>query len=323
MISVLPVVAILISLFLLEMFYFKIASHFNIIDRPNDRSSHSSITLRGGGVIFCVAVLIFYVLSGFQYPFFVLGLLVISIISFLDDVHTLNNKVRLTIHLIAVLLLFVQWNLYDLPWYWLIVAGIFIIGTINAYNFMDGINGVTGGYSLITILSLYYINNKIIDFTSNDLLIIVGLSLLVFNFFNFRNKAKCFAGDVGSVSVAFILIFLLGQLIIKTNNISYIFLLLLYGIDVITTVFFRLVRKENIFGAHRTHFYQHLTNKRKLSHVIVSLIYVAVQLFLNIVFLVFLESDIFNSLIFAFSMGVFFVALRFKVEGKKTLLGAT
>ncbi|RZL33186.1 MAG: UDP-GlcNAc--UDP-phosphate GlcNAc-1-phosphate transferase, partial [Pedobacter sp.] len=165
---------LLISLLLLELLYFKLADHFNIIDKPNARSSHTAVTLRGGGIIFLISALLWFIFFGFSYPYFIAGLFSIALISFLDDLITLNNKVRLGVHLIAVLLLFYQWNLFELDWFWIPVALIFVIGTINAYNFMDGINGITGSYSLLAIGSLYYINNFVVKFTSTELLIIVG-----------------------------------------------------------------------------------------------------------------------------------------------------
>lgn len=311
---------ILLFLFVFELFYFKIAAHFNIIDQPNQRSSHQSITLRGGGIIFLIATIIFYVSYGFQYPFFIWGLLAISVVSFLDDVLTLNNKIRLSIHLIAVLLLFMQLDVYHLSWYWLIIAGIFVIGTINAYNFMDGINGITGGYSLVTIISLYYINNEQVNFTSNDLLIIVGLSVLVFNFFNFRKKAKCFAGDVGSVSMAFILLFLMGQLILQTQNFAYILLLLFYGLDTATTVFFRKIRKENIFKAHRSHFYQYLANQLQINHLWVSGLYMAGQLLMNVILIFVVKDSVWLLIAFTVLSTVLFLIARFSIEGKRYLL---
>lgn len=304
------------------LFYFRIADHYNIIDQPNERSSHTSLVIRGGGILFCIAALIFYVYAGYQYHFFMLGLMAISTISFLDDVLTLNNKIRLTIHLLAVLLLFYQWNLFALPWYWIILVGIFVIGTINAYNFMDGINGITGGYSLITVGTLYYINNEVVNFTSNELLITVGLALMVFNFFNFRNKAKCFAGDVGSVSIAFILIFLMGQLILQTHNFAYILLLLLYGLDSATTVFFRKIRKENIFKAHRSHFYQYLANQLRINHLVVTGLYMLLQVMVNCLLLFFIQDSLSYLVIFVTIFTVLWFTMRFTIEGKKVLLGS-
>ena len=320
MITLLPALIILISLFIMELAYFKIADHYNIIDKPNARSSHQTITLRGGGIIFSLAGLIFFFLSGFEYPYFITGLLAIAIISFLDDILTLNNKIRLSIHLISVLLMFYQWQLFTHPWYWLIVALVFVIGTINAYNFMDGINGITGSYSLLAIGTLYYINEKVIHFTSSDFLVVIGLSLIVFNFFNFRKKAKCFAGDVGSVSIAFVIVFLIGQLILETGNFAYILLLLFYGLDTATTVFFRKIRKENIFEAHRSHFYQYLANQKKTNHLLVSSLYFIVQLFINTVLILFLKESWIYTIVFTAIVTLVFLLLRFAVESRKYLL---
>ncbi|WP_343530392.1 glycosyltransferase family 4 protein [Pedobacter sp.] len=310
----------LITFLILELVYFKIADRFNIIDKPNHRSSHTSITIRGGGIIFPIAILVYALINGFQSAYFIIGLLAISTVSFLDDILTLNNKVRLSVHLCSVLLLFLQWDLFSLSWYWVLIALIFVIATINAYNFMDGINGITGGYSLLTIATLYYIDQNVISFTSAELLLIVGLALLVFNFFNFRKKAKCFAGDVGSVSIAFIIVFLIGQLILKTQNISYILLLLVYGTDTAFTVLFRKIRKENIFEAHRSHFYQFLSNHMKYSHLLVSLLYVVAQLLINVLLILLTGETMIYTLLLFFAFIVIYLSLRLKLEGKKRLL---
>ncbi len=310
-------------LFILELLYFKIADHYNIIDKPNHRSSHSNVTIRGGGVIFSLAALLFFIVFEFQYPFFIVGLLLISVISFVDDVVTLNNKIRLGIHLLSVGLLFVEWGLFELDWYWIPLAAILVVGTINAYNFMDGINGITGGYSLATIATLFYINEQIISFTSSDLLIVVGISLLVFNFFNFRKVATCFAGDVGSVSIAFIIVFFIGHLILTTGNFVYILLLLIYGLDAVFTIIFRLLRKENIFEAHRSHFYQYLANQKKWSHLAISLLYMLVQLLVNAVLIFVVKDAIWIAIILTLCFAIFFLAVRFAVEGKGLLLTKT
>ena len=309
----------LLLLFILEFAYFKIADHFNIIDKPNHRSSHTQVTIRGGGVIFAISVILFCFLFNFEYPYFVIGLFLISTISFIDDVVTLNNKIRLSVHLLAVALMFYQWNLFDLNWYWIVVAVIFVIGTINAYNFMDGINGITGAYSLITVITLYYLN-ILFSFANQNLIIITGLSLLVFNFFNFRKKAKCFAGDVGSVSIAFILIFLIGLLILKTQNLSYILLFLLYGLDAVFTIFFRVIRKENIFEAHRSHFYQYLSNELKWPHLQVSALYFTIQLVINLCLIFWTKDSMILNFVLVFALSIVFLIIRFKLEGKQRLL---
>lgn len=258
--------------------YFKIADHYNIIDKPNQRSSHKHITIRGGGIVFYIGAVLYFFFYGLRYPLFALGLSLIAIISFIDDIKTIPSRVRIVFHFAAMLLMFYDCGLYSLPWYFTIAALIVSTGIINAYNFMDGINGITGGYSFVVMASFWYINNYITPFIDNNLIYIISLSLLVFNFFNFRRRAKCFAGDVGSVSIAFIIVFILGKLIVQTQDITYIIILLVYGVDSILTIVHRLLLKENIFEAHRKHMYQIMSNELHIPHIYVSMIYMAAQI---------------------------------------------
>jgi UDP-N-acetylmuramyl pentapeptide phosphotransferase/UDP-N-acetylglucosamine-1-phosphate transferase len=271
-------IVLIVSLFAAELAYFRIANHFNIIDKPNQRSSHSRITLRGGGIIFYIGVLIYFLFEGFQYPWFFLGLSLISFISFADDIQPQFNKLRILVHFVAMGLMFYEWNLFSLSWYYSFIALIVCTGILNAYNFMDGINGITGGYSLVVTAALWYINSYQIQFIDSELIYALLSAILVFNFFNFRTKAKCFAGDVGAISIAFILIFLIGKLIIVTADFSYIVLLVVYGVDTVLTIIHRLMLKENIFEAHRKHVFQLLANELKIPHVFVSLHYSLLQL---------------------------------------------
>jgi len=133
-------ICLLIALFAAELGYFRIADHFNIIDKPNERSSHSQITLRGGGVIFYIGILLFFFVQGFQYPWFLIGLTLISIISFADDIKPQSSKLRLLVHFTAMALMFYEWGLFNFPWFYTLLALIFCTGILNAYNFMDGIS---------------------------------------------------------------------------------------------------------------------------------------------------------------------------------------
>jgi len=304
----------------LLLFYFRLAVQFKIIDKPNQRSSHSRITIRGGGIIFPIAILLQALFSGFQYPLFTSGLLLISVVSFYDDLRPLSNKIRLFVHLLSVCLLFMQAGLMAYPVWIIIPVYILVIGTINAYNFMDGINGITGAYSLITIISLCFINETQFVFVFSEWLIIVAISLLVFNFFNFRKKAKCFAGDVGSVSMAFMVIFFLLLLILKSQDLKYIGFLLFYGLDTVSTIIFRLIRKENIFEAHRSHFYQYLANIKGWPHLMVATLYLVVQLMVNILIL-YSDWNSVTFLVFIMVAGFIFIGLRFAVEGRSNLMG--
>ena len=270
-------IIILVLLFVAELFYFRVADKFNIIDKPNERSSHSRITLRGGCIIFYFGALAYFLSNHWEYPWFMLALTLITFISFVDDVRSTSQGLRLVFHFTAMALMFYQWGLFSLSWWWIIIALIICTGIINAYNFMDGINGITGGYSLVILGALAYINSEITTFVEPVLINTVLCSVLVFCFFNFRKKAKCFAGDVGSVSIAFILLFLIGKLIIKTEDFSWIILLSVYGVDSVLTIIHRLMLHENIGLPHRKHMYQLMANELKIPHVGVSLIYMGAQ----------------------------------------------
>ena len=268
---------ILVLLFLAELFYFRVADRCNIIDKPNERSSHTKVTLRGGGIIFYFGALACFLTSGFEYPWFLLALTLVTFISFVDDIKSTGQMTRLLFHFSAMTLMFYQWGLFSLSWWWIVIALIVCTGIINAYNFMDGINGITSGYSLVILAALAYVNKEVVTFVEADFIYTVICSVLVFCFFNFRKRAKCFAGDVGSVSIAFILLFLIGRLIIGTGDFSWIVLLSVYGVDSVLTIIHRLMLHENIGLPHRKHLYQIMANELKIPHIMVSSIYMAVQ----------------------------------------------
>lgn len=261
-----------------ELLYFKIADRFNIIDRPNMRSSHTSITLRGGGVVFLFGAWGYAAFFGVTYPWFLIGLTLVGIVSFVDDVHSLPDSVRLIVQFAAMFLMFYQFGILNWNDWWIVcIALIVCVGITNAYNFMDGINGITGAYSLAVMLPLIYLNESV-GFIEMPFLLVITLSILVFLFFNFRKKAKCFAGDVGSISMAFIVVFALGLLILQTRDFSYIVFLAVYGVDAVLTIVHRIMLHENLGEAHRKHAYQLMANELKLSHLKVSAGYMLVQL---------------------------------------------
>ncbi len=266
----------------IELAYFKLADKFNIIDKPNQRSSHKTITLRGGGIIFLFAIWLYAAIYGFNYPLFLLGITLIAVISFADDIAPMPNRVRIVIHFMSMLMMFGQLGLLNREmWYIAIIALIICTYIINAFNFMDGINGMTGGYSLAVLLPLAIANSKIAVVDQN-LIYMLMLSVMIFSFFNFRKRAKCFAGDVGAVTIAFAIIFLIFTFIIKTDNLLWIMLLVVYGIDSVMTILHRLLLKENIFKAHRKHAYQLMANELKMPHIAVASIYAGIQLIVSI-----------------------------------------
>lgn len=280
-------VIIIVLLLLVEHFYFYFADKYNIIDKPNERSSHVRITLRGGGIIFYFGALVYFPANDFRYPWFMLALTLVAFISFLDDIRSTSPKLRLVFQFLAMALMFYQWGLFSLDWWWFIIALIICTGIINVYNFMDGINGITGGYSLVILLVLAYINTKVVSFVEQNFIYTIIISVLIFCFFNFRTKAKCFAGDVGSVSIAFILLFLVGKLIIQTEDFSWIILLAVYGVDSALTIIHRLMQRENIALPHRKHMYQLMANELKMPHVLVSTVYMVTQVLIAGVYLIY------------------------------------
>lgn len=290
-------IIVAILLLVLMLGYFKIANKYNIIDKPNHRSAHTEITLRGGGIIFPIAFLFFlgyqFFFNNYQFSIatssepnfwiFGAGLLTICIISFIDDIIDLSSKLRLIFHFISVTLLLFSINAFQLLPIWAIpMCYIFIIGILNAYNFMDGINGMSGIYSFVVLSSLLCVNQYVVNFVEIDFIVYPIIASLVFLFFNFRKKAKCFLGDIGSMGIAFWIIALLGLLMIKTEQYKWILLLAVYGVETILTIIERLKLKENIFDAHRRHLYQLFVNEKKISHLLVSSLYAFVQLLINI-----------------------------------------
>ena len=275
--QILLFVIITASLIVAELLYFRIADHFNIIDKPNERSSHSKIVLRGGGIIFLIGVWIWAAFFGFQYPWFLAGLTLVVAVSFIDDVHSLPDSVRLVAQFVAMAMMFYQLDLLHPSLWWAVILALIVcVGATNIYNFMDGINGITAGYSLAVLVPLL-LKNAQGEFVSQDLIVVTILSVLVFAFFNFRpkNMAKCFAGDVGSVGIAFILLFLIGMLVVKTGDITWLTFLVVYGVDGVLTIIHRIMLHENLGQAHRKHAYQLMANELGMSHVVVSLVYMA------------------------------------------------
>ena len=268
-------------LLILELIYFLVAGKFNIIDKPNRRSSHTRITLRGGGIVFYLGALVYFLFSGLEYPWFILGLSGIALVSFIDDIRSLPDGLRLIVQFAAMFLMFYQFGILDIRDWWIIIIALIVCtGILNAYNFMDGINGMTGGYSLAVLLPLIYLNTTE-QFIDPAFLYVTGLSLLVFCFFNFRRRAKCFAGDIGSLSMAFLVLFALGRLILQTGDFTYIVFLAVYGVDTVLTICHRIQLHENLGQAHRKHAYQLMANELQIPHVLVSAFYAGLQLLVS------------------------------------------
>jgi UDP-N-acetylmuramyl pentapeptide phosphotransferase/UDP-N-acetylglucosamine-1-phosphate transferase len=296
-------IALLLVLLGIELLYFKIADKYNIIDKPNSRSSHTTITLRGGGIIFPIAMIIAFFLGYVSWPV-TLAVVLVAVVSFIDDIKPLSQLPRFASHVLAVGLVFYDFPVFSEALWVLPIVFVLMIGWINAFNFMDGINGITVLYALTAIVSFSFIS---INHASLPLLITMGLSCFVFGLFNVRKRAKTFAGDVGSISMALFLGYFMIKTIIDSGQLGYILFFSIYGIDAIITIINRLLKKENIFEPHRSHLYQYLANEMGYSHILISIIYAGLQLGINALVI---YMDLKGNLTLFF-MGGFLVLLTF------------
>ena len=287
-------ILIFVLLLIAELVYFRIADKFNIIDKPNQRSSHSTIVLRGGGIIFMIGAWVWSVFFGFDYPWFLAGLTLVAGVSFVDDIRSLPDSVRLVAQFAAAAMAFYQLDILHWNMWWIVLVALIVyVGATNVINFMDGINGITAGYSLAVLFPLAALNTED-KFVAQSLIFTTIIAAIVFCIFNFRpkGKAKCFAGDVGSIGIAFIMLFLLGNVIIKTEDIKWLIFLLVYGVDGCLTIIHRIMLHENLGEAHRKHAYQIMANELKIGHVKVTLIYMAMQLMVSLGFIYLCPDDV-------------------------------
>ena len=310
------VIVALILLFA-EIIYFRIADKCNIIDKPNNRSSHSTIVLRGGGIIFSLSMIAWAVLMVLQgndvapYLPFLCGLVMICTVSFWDDIHSLPDSLRMIVQIFSILLMFWSVGLYTAfdSWVWMVAAAaialFFCVGATNIINFMDGINGITAAYAFAMLLPMLLLNRDM-SFVEDSYLMVAIIGVLVFSIFNFRpkGKAKCFAGDVGSIGIAFIILFALGRLMLATKDVTWIVFFLVYGIDGSLTIFHRIMLHENLGQAHRKHAYQLMANELKMSHVVVSLLYMAIQLAVSLGFIYLCPNTVLAHWIYLIAAGV-------------------
>ena len=298
-------ILIFVLLLVAELVYFRIADKCNIIDKPNQRSSHTTIVLRGGGIIFMIGAWVWSAFFGFEYPWFLAGLTLVAGVSFVDDIRSLPDSVRLVAQFAAAAMAFYQLDILHWSMWWIVLVALIVyVGATNVINFMDGINGITAGYALAVLVPLGLLNTNYHELATNlttnyssivssdgvfvdqSLIVASIIAAIVFCIFNFRpkGKAKCFAGDVGSIGIAFIMLFLLGNVIIKTEDITWLIFLLVYGVDGCLTIIHRIMLHENLGEAHRKHAYQIMANELNIGHVKVTLLYMAIQLAVSLGF---------------------------------------
>lgn len=266
---------------------------FKIMDIPNRRSSHEVPIPKAGGVVivvtFLIGVLAIWLFGDAtmvqeRYFFgFLFSAILVAAISFYDDLKERSFKVKLASHSIAaavVICFGVIIHSLSLPWVGTIELGyagyiitfLWIVGLTNAYNFMDGLNGMAGGQAVISALFFCFLSYSqgstfvyIICYT----IISGSLGFLLFNF----PTPRLFMGDVGSAFLGFIFatLSIIGALFDHSHTSLFVMPLLMFNYiyDTLFTFTRRLIGKENVFAAHRTHLYQ-LFNRLGYGHTTVS-----------------------------------------------------
>lgn len=283
--------------------------HLAIIDVPNERSSHSQPTPRGGGISLVAMTIIGLVCSQMLWRLtswrglmvYVVAATLIAMVSWLDDLQSISAKARFLVHFIAAGLIIAEWGYWSnfhfsrlgniqLGQFGILLTLLWIVGLTNAYNFMDGIDGIAGGQAFVAGTGwaiVGWMNNDKFVFAIGGLLAASSLGFLFYNW----SPAKIFMGDVGSAFLGFT--FAVVPLIAArpaVDNQDYMFwigFLLVWPFiaDTGFTLLRRLRRGENIFQAHRSHLYQRMVIAGH-SHQIVSLLYIGLAIIGSIISLV-------------------------------------
>ncbi len=318
------------------LMYIRIAHFYKIYDHPVGRSSHLNRTITGFGVFVLFGLLLYSV--AFPYTlksFFIIGLLMISTISYIDDLVFVKHFIRLVFQIFALILMAIElpFNyMLDFEKIPLIIAIVILgIGVLNAFNFMDGINGMLGLTNLVILLSFLWLNSNSVDvqgnqisFIRNEFLYTYIIGVSIFLGLNLRRKAIVFAGDTGSIALAFIILYLMLNLIFKTGNYAYFLLFAVFGIDAGLTVIFKLLLRENIFVPHRDFLFKKLVHVGKYKHVNISIIYASLQALINVIVIALplqgrLSAQLSILFIFTITLCAVYIFIRNKYTKKRVI----
>lgn len=304
----------------LELLYFFVAKKLHIVDRPNERSSHHRVVLLGAGIIFYLAVLFHSLTHNIPYPHFLIGLSILAVISYIDDLRGLPSWLRLIAQMGAVLITF--WpDIHATEIWQIVLLTVVFSGILNVHNFMDGINGMLAAFALVVVGTFGYIDIFQHRFIDPEFIVTVLIAILVFGFFNFRPKARCFSGDVGSISMGLIILFILVRYVQSIPgggvNVSRLCLIIVFLADGLLTIAKRFLNGRNILEAHREHAYETLANDLKVPHLYVSGGYALLQLVINIGYINVADKNLYTlvvAMLLTMAYGLFFFYCNRKKE---------
>lgn len=288
MIYFITVIILLLSLYI----YFPIARKYSLLAGVNNRSSHKKPVITAAGFIFYLSYVIYMIdciVFGKEIMWFwFIGLTLLAVVSFIDDLKDVWFLIRLVAQTVAASFLLLQIG-HDTgivmtasvsQWSAAIMMLIVAVGLFNLYNFMDGLNGMLGGLALSMSVPLLLIDIYVFDarnFVDPEIIGLTIVATLVFLFFNFRAQPKCFSGDVGSIVLGYMMTYFVFSLVVKTGNVAYFLLFSAVLIEAGLTVMQRLFAGDNIFAPHRIHLFQLFCNEFYKSHRLVSGIYAGIQ----------------------------------------------
>ena len=303
---------IYISLFILSMVLtYAIRSYANkkaIFDIPNERSSHSTPTPRGGGlaivIVFYIGLIYFNESIDSKLFYALLCAIPVALISLMDDLFTLTSKLRFSIQSISALgaLYFlggvtsIDFVLFEVHGWWLnIIAFFTIVWLTNLYNFLDGIDGYAGSEAVMLGLGLFFL-------FQNPLGLVIVAASLGFLLFNWH-QASIFMGDIGSTTLGFIFAIFVFYDTGDGNILVWLILLSLFWFDATLTLVRRYRNGEPITQAHKKHAYQRLTqsgwghDRVVWFSMIFNLIFIVLLYFVDNVWVVFALNIIFLTVI--------------------------
>jgi UDP-N-acetylmuramyl pentapeptide phosphotransferase/UDP-N-acetylglucosamine-1-phosphate transferase len=269
------------------------AERRHILDIPNERSSHARPTPTGGGIAIVLVALGGWLVALRLYPdpsvqaglAYAAGAGLIAAVSWLDDLRPLPNRVRFAAHVLGAVLAiwaFGYWTNITVPLFGSLHLGLlglpftflWIVGLTNAYNFMDGIDGIAGGQAVVAGLgwaTLGWLTAQPLVGIMGALLAAASLGFLGQNW----PPARIFLGDVGSAFLGFTFAVLPVAAAQHDSRLAVVGILFVWPFvfDTTFTLLRRLRHRENIFVAHRSHLYQRLVTVG-YSHRFVTLLYI-------------------------------------------------